>query len=109
MFYYTKDTNIIYMVLITKKQEEKLFKLISKGDKKAENDLIEANIFLIKNIAEHYLENRFNLNLEKLIELGKVGLQKAIKNYDLQKDYKFSTYATWWIRHEIHQKLGIED
>lgn len=101
--------SMIEKTLLTKEQEKKLLKLITNGDKKAEQDLIEANMFLVKNIAEHYLENKLNLNLEKLIKIGKIGLQKAIKKYNPKKDYKFSTYATWWIRYEIHQKLGIKD
>ena len=101
--------SIIEATPFFKEKEQELFRLIGKGDKKAEQDLIKANAFLIKNIANHYLENECNLNLEKLIEIGKTGLQKAIKKYNPQKDYKFSAYASWWIRHEIHKALGIKD
>lgn len=104
-----KASSIIESLSFTKEQELELLKLIAKGDKKAESDLIEANMFLVKNIAEHYLENKLNLNLEKLIEFGITGLRKAIKKYNPQKDYRFAAYASWWIRHAIHQKLGIKD
>lgn len=123
LFYYIKDGVLYYMkplteeqtvsmikkTLLTKEQEKELLKLIAKGNKKAVQDLIEANMFLIKSIVGHYLTNQCSFDLRELIEIGKIGLRKAIKKYNLLKDYKFSTYASWWIRHEIHQKLGIKD
>lgn len=102
--------SMIEALSFTKEQELELLKLIAKGDKKSEQDLIEANLPLVENIAGHYLDNEGGLlNLEQLIELGITGLRKAIKKYNPQKDYRFAAYASWWIRHAIHKKLGIKD
>jgi len=102
-------SSMIEAFSLTKGREQELLKLIAKGDKKAEQDLIEANLPLVENIAGHYRDNDSGLNGEKLIEIGKTGLQKAIKIYNPKKDYRFAAYASWWIRHEIHEALGIKD
>lgn len=93
---------------LNKKQEKELIKRISAGDKIAKAELIQANKFLIKNIAKKYIGNNKKITMAKLENLGNKGLLKAIEKYDPNKDYKFSTYATWWIRQAIRNSLGIE-
>lgn len=95
--------------LLTKKQEQELFKKIVKSDKKAISELMSANLFLVKSIAERYKDNNHYLSYKTLVEIGKSGLRMAIDKYNPTKDYKFSTYATWWIRQAIYLALGIKD
>ena len=96
-------------MLLTKKQEQELFKRIAKGDKKAINKLMSANLFLVKSIANRYRDNDHYLSYKVLVEIGRSGLRKAIDKYNPDKNYKFSTYATWWIRQAIHLALGIKE
>lgn len=96
-------------MLLTKKQEQELFQKIAKGDKKNINKLVSANLFLVKNIAKKYKDNNHYLSYKTLVDIGTSGLRKAIDKYNPTKDYKFSTYATWWIRQAIHLALGIKD
>ena len=96
-------------ILLTKKQEQELFQKIAKGDKKNINKLVSANLFLVKNIAKKYKDNNHYLSYKTLVDIGTSGLRKAIDKYNPTKDYKFSTYATWWIRQAIHLALGIKD
>ena len=95
-------------MLLTKKQEQELFKRIAKGDKKAISKLMSANLFLVKSIAARYRDNDRYLSYKTLVDLGKSGLRKAVDKYNPDKDYKFSTYATWWIRQVIHVVLDIK-
>ena len=94
-------------MLLTKNQEQELFEGIAKGDKKAIGKLVNANLFLVKSVAEKYKGNSHYLPYKTLVEIGKSGLRKAVDMYNPDKDYKFSTYATWWIRQAIHLALGI--
>ena len=103
----TKLLKTINMMLLTKKQEKELFERTAKGDKKAIVKLVNANLFLVKSVAERYKDNNHYLSYKTLVEIGKSGLRKAVDMYDPNKDYKFSTYATWWIRQAIHLALGI--
>ena len=105
----SKLLTVMKTMLLTKKQEQELFSKIAKGDKKAAGKLVEANLFLVENIANKYKNNGKNIKLSELKKQGKIGLEKAIRKYDPKKDYKFSTYATWWIRQAIHDTLGIKD
>lgn len=94
-------------MLLSKEQEKTLFDRLSVGDEKAQQEIIEANFFLVEKIAEKYAKKYQGLSFENLKEIGKRGLEKAVKKFKSTEKFKFSTYATWWIREEIHKKLGI--
>ena len=103
----SKLLTIMATKLLTRKQEKELFKKIADGDKKAASELVNANLFLVDKIAEKYENNDRKVKLSELKKQCKIGLKKAVGKYNPEKDYKFSTYATWWIRQAIHLKLGI--
>ena len=96
-------------MLLTQKQEKELFKGIVNGNKKAITELMNANLFLVESIAKNTKNNNHYLSYKTLVDIGKSGLRKAIDKYNSDKDYKFSTYTTWWIRQAIHLALGIKD
>lgn len=95
------------MNLIKKKKKEFSKKIV--GDKKSIAKLMSTNLFLVENIAKKYKNNNHYLSYKTLIDIGKSGLRKAIDKYNPDEGYKFSTYATWWIRQAIHLALGIKD
>ena len=105
----SKLLTTIKTTLLTRKQEKELFKKIVDGNRKAVGELANANLFLVEKIAEKYKDNSKKIKLSELKKQGKIGLEKAIEKYNPKKDYKFSTYATWWIRQAIHDTLGIRD
>ncbi len=105
----SKFLKTIKAMLLTKEQEKELLKKIAKGDKKAIIRLMRANLFLVQSIAKKYKDNNHYLSYKTLVDIGRSGLRKAIDKYNPDKDYKFSTYATWWIRQAIHLALGIKD
>ena len=89
--------------LLTAKEEVELAKKIKKGDMKAKHRMIESNLRLVVKIAKGYM-NR-GLAFLDLIEEGNLGLMHAIDKYDHTKGFRFSTYATWWIKQEIERGL----
>ena len=91
--------------LLTAAEEISLAKRIERGDPQARRDLIEANLRLVVSVAKRYV-GRGMLFLD-LIQEGNIGLMKAVEKYDWRRGYKFSTYATWWIRQSITR--GIAD
>ena len=91
--------------LLTAEEEVSLAKRIERGDESARQQLIEANLRLVVSIAKHYV-GRGMLFLD-LIQEGNLGLMRAVEKYDWRRGYKFSTYATWWIRQAITR--GIAD
>ncbi len=97
------------LLLLTKKQEKTLFRKLHGGDITARDELVMANLSLVDWVARKYLNNDKGLSLTQLKKLGITGLDKAIGKYDPKKSYKFSTYATWWIRQAIHLALDIKD
>jgi len=92
--------------LLSEREEKELAKRIKKGDKKAKEKFIKANLRLVVSIAKKYVEQTPHLTFIDLIQEGNLGLLKAIEKYDWRKGFRFSTYATWWIRQYITRAIA---
>ena len=90
--------------LLSLEEEQELSKRVAEGDEQAKNILAESNLRLVVSIAKRYV-GRGLLFLD-LIQEGNIGLMKAVEKFDYDKGYKFSTYATWWIRQAITRALA---
>ena len=106
---YTNDTTQLYLNeiglrdLLTADQERHYARLVQKADKAARNMLIECNLRLVVKLSRRYL-NR-GLSMLDLIEEGNLGLIRAVEKFDPELGYRFSTYATWWIRQTIERAI----
>lgn len=89
--------------LLTFEEEQNLAARVEEGDEKARGHMIEANLRLVVNIGKRYL-NR-GLPLADIIEEGNLGLMRAVVKFDYTKGFRFSTYASWWIRQSIERAI----
>ena len=89
---------------LSKEEERDLFIKFKAGDEEAYNKILYHNLRLVLNIANKYLNH--GLEFADLIQEGNIGLLTAIAKYDVSKGFKFSTYATWWIRQSITRAIG---
>ncbi len=92
--------------LLNSKEEKELAKRIEKGDEIARQKLIQANLRLVVSIAKRYVHRSPHLSILDLIQEGNIGLSRAVDKFDYHKGFKFSTYATWWIRQAVTRALA---
>ena len=97
------------LVNLTKKGQDLLIKTFRASDTEkgrfAKELLLVKCEPLLRAVSRKYIA--YSIPVEKLMKLGKAGLLKAIEKYDTTKRYRFTVYASWWIRAEIHKKLGL--
>ena len=100
--YYLKQLSTI--PLLTHEEEIKLAKEVKKGDPEAKKELVKRNLRLVVSIAKKYINQ--GLSFLDLVQEGNLGLIKASEKFDVDRGFKFSTYATWWIRQGITRSLS---
>ena len=99
---YLKDIGRV--PLLSPQEEIEIAQRMSEGDEEAKKELINANLRLVVNIAKRYVGR--GMQFLDLIQEGNLGLMKAVEKFDYTRGYKFSTYATWWIRQAITRSLA---
>ena len=92
--------------LLNSDEEVELFKRMNNGDEKARTEIINRNLRLVIKIAKRYAKQSLTMPLEDLIQEGNIGLMKAVSMFDHSKGFKFSTYATFWIRQSIARAIN---
>ena len=99
---YLKDIGRV--PLLTEQEEKEIAQRMADGDQEAKNELTNANLRLVVSVAKRYVGR--GLQFLDLIQEGNLGLIKAVDKFDYRKGYKFSTYATWWIRQAITRAIA---
>ena len=92
--------------LLTPAQEKDLARRVERGDLAAKDHMIEANLRLVVHVAKRYQREDSGLTMQDLIQEGTIGLVRAVEKFDYRKGFRFSTYATLWIRQAIGRALA---
>lgn len=100
-FLYMRE--IEHMPLLSAEEEQELGRAVRNGKQRARQAMIEANLRLVVKIARRYRAS--SMSLLDLVEEGNIGLMHAVEKFDPEKGFRFSTYASWWIRHEIERAI----